>query len=234
MPVSYKRFVKKMIRRVAGSPPEDYPYYKKVDRGSFDELYNTALAKTNTPPAAARRARFYNLYTLSAVVKELDGGVCECGVWKALSSSLLLSHGYEIWAVDSYEGLSAPTERDGKVLAGKGKFCGSLEEVRSNLTELSKSFVNPKFHLVKGWIPAVFKDLPEQKWKFVHVDVDLVEPTIASLTYFLPRLVKSGILVCDDYGSRAWPNLKKEVDYFCKQNKVKAAPLSTGQLIIFG
>jgi O-methyltransferase len=230
----YRKFLKKLINRAADKPTEDHPYYERVDRGSFDDLYDTALARTNTPPAVARRARFYNLYTFSAVVKELDGGVCECGVWKGLSSSLLLSHGYEIWALDSYEGLSAPTERDGKVFAGKGKFSASLDEVRSNLMELSMLFGNPKCHLVKGWIPGVFNDLPEQKWKFVHVDVDLVEPTIASLTYFVPRLVEGGILVCDDYGSRAWPNLKKEVDYFCNQNNIKAAPLSTGQLIIFG
>jgi len=44
-----------------------------------------------------------------------------------------------------------------------------------------------------GWIPKVFENIPERKYRFVHIDVDLYEPTYASVEYFYPRLVSGGV-----------------------------------------
>ena len=40
---------------------------------------------------------------------------------------------------------------------------------------------------------------------FVHLDVDLYEPTRACLDYFLPRLSPGGFVICDDYGAPTFP-----------------------------
>ena len=68
------------------------------------------------------------------------------------------------------------------------------------------------FH--KGWIPDVFSDLPETEWSFVHIDVDLYEPTLAAFQYFFPRLSTGGIIICDDYSYSLFPGAKLAVDEF--------------------
>ncbi len=128
--------------------------------------------------------------------------------------------------IDSFEGLSAPSDRDALPASYEGMFNSSVESVVSILEE----FPDISYH--EGWIPKVFSDLPNQQYRFVHIDVDLVEPTIASFEYFYPRLISGGVIVCDDYGSISWPGTKKAVDKFCRKNNAKVLRLSSGQLIL--
>jgi len=55
----------------------------------------------------------------------------------------------------------------------------------------------------------------------VHIDVDLYEPTLDSLNFFYPKLVKDGVIVCDDYGITQFPGAKKAVDEFLEKNNYK-------------
>ncbi len=91
-------------------------------------------------------------------------------------------------------------------------------------------FPGVSFH--KGWIPAVFADLPETRWSFVHVDVDLYEPTYATLEYFYPRLVEGGVILCDDYGSAIFPGAQRAWHRFCDERDVRFVMLDTGQSVI--
>jgi hypothetical protein len=58
----------------------------------------------------------------------------------------------------------------------------------------------PQVRLHSGWIPERFADVGDQSFAFVHVEVDLYEPTRNSLELFWPRLTRGGVLSCDDYG----------------------------------
>jgi len=49
----------------------------------------------------------------------------------------------------------------------------------------------PGVRFERGFIPDVLSRLPETRWAFVHIDVDLNEPTLACLEYFYPRLTSS-------------------------------------------
>ena len=68
-----------------------------------------------------------------------------------------------------------------------------------------------------GWIPVSFAGLPERRYRFVHVDVDLYQPTLDAFAYFFPRLEAGGLIVTDDYN---WPGGRKAVDEFCAANGV--------------
>tara|TARA_A100001011_G_C13541844_1_gene528805 strand:- start:8 stop:496 length:489 start_codon:yes stop_codon:yes gene_type:complete len=68
--------------------------------------------------------------------------------------------------------------------------------------------------LNKGWIPQVFEKTEERTYSFIHIDVDLYEPTLESLKYFFSKLSKGGIIICDDYGYNLFPGAKKAVDEF--------------------
>ena len=107
-----------------------------------------------------------------------------------------------------------------------GSFQAGLDHVRRALGE----FPSIKFH--KGWIPACFEGLPELKYRFVHIDVDLYEPTRDSLEYFYPRLHEGGVIVCDDYAHLQWPGARKALDEYCDPKGIPILRLTTGQGVI--
>jgi len=61
----------------------------------------------------------------------------------------------------------------------------------------------------KGWIPDRFNEVSDKEFAFVHIDVDLHQPTLASLEYFYQRLVSGSVLLCDDYGSHRCNGARK-------------------------
>ena len=71
--------------------------------------------------------------------------------------------------------------------------------MRSRLAEF------PNISYYKGWIPERFREVESLRFSFVHVDVDLEQPTRDSLEFFYPRLSPGGVLLCDDYGSSLCP-----------------------------
>ena len=49
---------------------------------------------------------------------------------------------------------------------------------------------------------------------FVHIDCDLYQPTLDSLSFFYPRLSKGGCIAISAYGLTQFPGSKKAVDQF--------------------
>lgn len=213
-----------------------HPYYNDVHRSKgFDDLYNRVLKSTQTKASLWRRDRFYNLYSAVELVKNLQGNVIELGCYRGLSSYLICTRlkelnqnfsgeGYLI--CDSFKGLSSPTTQDQLPENFSGMFATESGIVKKNLSDF------PLIQYFDGWIPEVFLNLPEAKYRFVHIDVDLVEPTVASFEYFYPRMVNGGIIVCDDYGGKIWKGTKVAVDDFCDKYKIQTLRLSTGQIFI--
>ena len=91
-------------------------------------------------------------------------------------------------------------------------------------------FPGVRFH--RGFIPQVLSQLPDTRWAFAHIDVDLHEPTLASLEYFYPRMVKGGVIVCDDYGSKLFPGARKAWESYCGENAIAFVTLETGQSVL--
>lgn len=210
----------------------------------FDRAYRRALEVTGTPPyPLRRRSRFQELGRLLGEALTLDGDIAECGCFRGLSSHLLLSRlkradpryagrGYHVF--DSFEGLSEPTAADLVTSDGaaaervrrmcrRGWFAAPVEVVRAGLAEFSEVSYHP------GWIPASFEGLPERRYRFVHLDLDLHDPTLCALEYFFPRLVAGAIVVCDDY---AWPGERKAVEDFCARQGLEFATTPFGQAVL--
>ena len=62
--------------------------------------------------------------------------------------------------------------------------------------------------------------IKNKKFQFVHIDVDVFEPTLESLEFFYPRLIKGGIIVCDDYNGAQFPGATKAWDEYFKNKNV--------------
>ena len=155
-------------------------------------------------------------------ISDLDGDFLECGVLRGFSSYLLRSLEDKLFKdtirnyflVDSFEGLSEILKEDKPInpnlpIHKKGDLNINIEEVEL----IFKNFEN--MHLIKGWIPNVFNSLDENnKYKFVHLDVDLFQPTIDSLEYIYDKVVKGGIIITDDYYSPLFPGNQKAWEKF--------------------
>src|SRR5258706_1266052 len=199
----------------------------------YESSYLRALRATRSQPwPVKRRARFRALVRLLMDTDSLDGEVAECGCFMGLSSYLMCDYlrrhnsdflGAKYHIFDSFEGLSAPTLEDDvpeeferakaiEAMCAQGAFAASLDRVRRNLAD----FPDITFH--PGWIPLTFQALAERQYRFVHVDVDLYDPTLESIEYFYPRLAAGGVLVSDDYG---WPGARKAIDEFCAERNMK-------------
>jgi hypothetical protein len=201
--------------------------YETAD-SQFDPIYETALLATKTSPTPLRRReRFRILVGQLERALHVDGQVAECGCAQGLSSFVLCSRlrrenpqfdgaGYEIY--DSFKGLSEPVAEDqlpakpetvhaptAEIMTA-GRFAASLDRVKNAL----RGF--PGIAYFPGWIPAAFDTRAEKRYRFVHVDVDLYQPTKDSFEYFWPRLVPGGVMVCDDYN---WPGARRAVEEFC-------------------
>jgi O-methyltransferase len=192
------------------------------------------------PDNARRRPRFYHLTQIFNLSRQVPGETVEVGCFRGLSS-FLLCHVMKRWApdftgathslVDSFEGLGAPVEADELPPEVKGRFgTTSVAHVRRTLAEF------PDVKIYKGWVPEMLDTLPEREYRFVHVDVDLYEPTKDCLEFFYPRLHRGGIIVVDDFGpwpgGGRYPGCSKAVGEFCGARHLEFAALTTGNAII--
>jgi len=84
----------------------------------------------------------------------------------------------------------------------------------------------------KGWIPQRFADVSESDFCFVHLDVDLYQPTLDSLQFFYDRMPRGGIILCADYGFITCPGARQAMDAFFAAKKENIVCLPTGQAFV--
>lgn len=214
----------------------------------FLALYVEALGESHTgvPPAKwyRRAQRAYHLARYFEHALHIEGARAECGVFAGFSALLLCktaaAHlpgyaGGDFHLFDSFEGLSEVRGED--LVADPAGGPGSSPYRKGDMS-VPRDFVNgvfrayPELSIHQGWIPEVFSGLAERRWSFVHIDVDLYDPTLASLEYFFPRLTKGGVIVNDDYASPDFPGGGSAWERFCTDNRVPFVVLDTGQAVI--
>jgi len=195
-------------------------YYKGLDRAEVEWTDNFS-----------KQLRFFSLQQIIMHVlkQDLNADFAECGCWKGHSSfiisTLLSKHNFknEFHIFDSFQGgLSDKTTKDlnDRVEQSIKEIHQEKEMFSSFEQDVEKVLKNFNFvKLYKGWIPDRFEAIRDRKFSFVHIDVDLYEPTRDSLEFFFPRLIESGGIVIDDYGMTQFPGCKKAVDEFLNRNK---------------
>ena len=170
--------------------------------------------------------RKYALWNLLLLTEALSGDTAECGVLEGASSLLICKRtagqGKPHHVFDSFEGLSAPGPRDGTYWTKWALACAE-EAVRRRLAPFPWVVYHP------GWIPSRFPDVADRTFSFVHVDVDLYQPTLDSLSFFYGRLQPGGVLLCDDYGFTTCPGARQAMDEFFQDKPEKIVALPTGQ-----
>lgn len=172
--------------------------------------------------------RKWMLWQLLRLTAHVEGDTAECGVFEGASSWLICAanqhrSGNPIHHVfDSFEGLSGPGEKDGTYWK-PGTYATAEHVVAGNLQPFAG-----RFELHKGWIPDRFPAVADRRFSFVHVDVDLYQPTLDCMRFFYDRLSAGGILLCDDYGWSTCPGATQAVDEFLRDKPEKMIALDGG------
>ena len=169
--------------------------------------------------------RLYVLRQLAEQQQSLNSNFAECGVYAGMS--MFFVHDLctkRFIGIDSFEGVSEPGDFDTDYFK-KVKLDIPMESAKFILDGCSST------ELYKDWIPSAFKSIEDLEYSYVHIDVDLYQPTKDSIEYFWPKMVDGGVLICDDYGSYKTIGARKAMDdFFGKKNILE---LPTGQGIIW-
>ena len=135
-----------------------------------------------------------------------EGCIVEAGSYKG-GSTAKFSIGAkladrQLVIFDSFQGLPENEEFHDKSILGhsirnwfeKGKFCGTLDEVKKNIKKYGKIEVC-KF--IKGWFDDTMLNF-SSKICAVYLDVDLASSTRTCLKYLYPLIIPGGVLYSQD------------------------------------
>lgn len=138
--------------------------------------------------------------------KGIEGVIIEAGCFKGGSTakfSLVARYlQRELVVFDSFEGLPDNSENHETTISGSSikdwfkarEFCGSLDEVKSNVSKYGDISV---CRFVKGWFDNTLPVFNE-KICAAYLDVDLASSTRTCLQHIYPKLVPGGVLVSQD------------------------------------
>lgn len=103
----------------------------------------------------------------------------------------------------------------------------SLDGVRDYLSR------HPNIQLHQGAFPEGSDTVQNERFRLVHIDVDLYKPTVECLAFFWPRLVAGGTIVIDDYGFVSCNGVRQAVGEFLGGDQVSQAwYMHTGQFVL--
>jgi O-methyltransferase len=230
---------KKLYREMNELTPE----HPLAEPAVEDRYFRGLVATGMSPDPLGRKFRHMVLIDQLRTVMNLPGEIAECGCYRGLSSWTICQTlneegggfdgtGHHIF--DSFAGLSAPVPEDSADAANPqhkrleymmqaGAFACSKEKVQQHLAPFPGIAYHP------GWLPASLAGQPDRTYRFIHLDVDLYDPTAGGLAYFYPRLIPGGVIMTDDYG---WPGARRAFDEFCAANSLAFTTFPTDQAIL--
>ena len=136
----------------------------------------------------------FTVFSLARAQAGLPGAMAEVGVFQGCSARLisLASEGRPLHLFDTFAGLPEPGAHEQDRMR-KGHYAASLAGVQAFLQDRP----NVSFH--EGLFPETATPCANERFSFVHLDVDLKSSTRACLDFFYPRMVPGGIILTHDY-----------------------------------
>jgi O-methyltransferase len=210
---------------------EFYFLVKKCELSSLPELLSSKLFDAYKNLLGT--APFEGLSILDALIKtkNIEGAVCEFGIAQGSTSRLIASYllqensDKDLVLIDSFKGLSVPTEEDELKddvfnLGTISKYAGSM--AFSSNVALEKlaliGFPQNKIQIIPGFIQDTIDSAKfPRSVSFAYVDFDLYEPIKIALDYLIKVMPKDGVIIVDDYDFFS-TGAKKAVDQFLEEN----------------
>jgi O-methyltransferase len=176
--------------------------------------------------------RRFTITQLAKSARSLQGSTAECGVFKGVSSALICEtlqdtyrECHQHFGFDSFQGLPQTGSNDSNWR--RGDLHEPLETSQRQLAEF------PFVRLVPGWLPDTLTQASDFRFRLVHIDVDIEQPTWDCLMFFYPRAVSGAVFAFDDYGFHSCPGARRAVDSFLCDKPETLIELTTGQAVFF-
>lgn len=167
------------------------------------------------------------LYTICRSLSNLKGDLAEVGVFNGGSSKILCQTkgNKSLHLFDTFEGLPKKTKEDFKGFNISDFNC-SLEKVKNNLKDYKNVFY------YKGLIKDTCYKIKENKFSFVHLDVDLYNSTLDCLEFFYKRMNSGGVILSHDYILGVKHGVVKAFNDFFKDKKEQVIEISDTQCMV--
>lgn len=180
--------------------------------------------------------RLISLMThVDVVIKEgVPGDFVECGVWRGGASFLMALRAEAagirdrtVWMFDSFEGLPAPTVRDGRRArswARGGSSQTLLDNCRVDEVEVRTAAADlgltKRVRIVKGWfedsLPKLLDEVGEVS--ILRIDCDWYESVRTCLSLMFHVVTPGGLVILDDYYD--WRGCAAAVHDFLRECRV--------------
>jgi len=191
-------------------------------------IHNDSINRreVNLPLHDSVRRDMLTLLCRSVAERNISGAIAELGVFQGQTARLL--HYYfperKLLLFDTFQGfdkrdVEAELETTGLKTTEEHFSNTAVDSVRKLIQPL-----NDNIQFIPGYFPSSIQDaeIPSE-FAFVHIDVDLYQPTLAGLSYFFPKLSHGGIIVIHDYN--AWPGVRKAVEEYCLTQSLIPIPM---------
>jgi len=140
----------------------------------------------------------------------IEVGVYRGGTSHYICSVLQKLHGNlsRFYCVDTFEGHSVQDLPEGNEGSHSPSMFSdtSFERVKASLGEF------PFAEVLKARIQDVTEKMADRTFHFIHLDVDIFEPTLFALDFFIPRLAVGGIVCVDDYNKKTCPGVRSAIE----------------------
>lgn len=127
--------------------------------------------------------------------ERIEGALAEVGVWRGETSAFIhrLVPQRRLYLFDTFAGFPQEDLPPG------------AEDLRFRDTSAAavrgRVGASPNVVLMPGHVPDTLQEVAEERFAFVLLDLDLLDPTRASLEFFYPRLSPGGYLIVHDYNN---------------------------------
>lgn len=127
---------------------------------------------------------------------DISGSLAEVGVYRGDISRFIhqLAPERVYYLFDTFEGFPRQ-DLEPNVSEDRRFSDTTVKAVLQNIGDTRNTVIK------KGQVPDTFQGLEGERFVFVLLDLDLYNPTMCSLGFFYPRLVRGGYLVVHDYNN---------------------------------
>jgi O-methyltransferase len=210
-------------------------YYKRnpVERAGLAavrELYLSeqsplAILLEGGKPVLLSPSELLNLWQQARSLKSHGGAFAEVGAFKGDSAEIIcLAKGERrFYVFEAFAGLQSPSESvDARFR--EGLFASEEKQLRARLQRY------PNITIIAGYFPETAACVSQERFSYVHLDLDLYQPTMAALQFFYPRVLSGGRIIVHDYSQ--CEGVWKAVDEFLIGRPEEVEPVGLTQGMI--
>ena len=195
----------------------------------FESFYNDLYARTSLGQTYNES---YHIHSLVRLTRNVLGDIAEVGVYAGGSASIIkryMDSDKTLYLIDTFEGIKDCGELDSVDMPTvyhikNGEF--KYDEHDKTIQALRA----PNVTVIKGYFPqCVDKTFANNKFSFVHLDVDTYLSTFNCFEYFYPLMSTGGIILTHDYRNKYTIGVNKAVNEFFADKKEYIIPIGDTQ-----